>query len=103
MCDTTRNDKIALQVGGEAWISNDSCSPGFYVAYFRNGKEVGKRNEFFVGGRIPKLYTPAPFEVTVNPWLRTNDIDSLIVVYNRNIRPSAFRNVKVTYLNFSDK
>lgn len=98
--DKTNNDKIGLRVAGEAWISAANSNPGFYVAFFRGGEEV-RRKEFFVGARIPELYTPAPFEVTVNPGLRTRDIDSLIVVYNRNIRPSAFRRVKVTYLNFS--
>ncbi|MCE3295511.1 MAG: hypothetical protein K0R65_1225 [Crocinitomicaceae bacterium] len=98
--DKTKRDKIGLRVGGEAWITTDNSNPGFFVLFFRGGNVV-RRKEFFIGGRIPELYTPAPFEVTVNPWLRTDDIDSLVVVYNRNIRPSAFRKLNVTYLNFS--
>ncbi len=96
----TSNDLIGLRVAGEAWISNDSCSPGFFVAFLKNGKEIAPRSQFFLGARIPELYQPAPFEVTVNPWLHTKDVDSLIVVFIRNVRPSAFRKLNITYLNF---
>ena len=100
--DTTKQDKIGLRVSGEAWITTGNSNPGFFVSGFRDGKEV-RRKEFFLGSRISELYRTTPFEVTVNPQLRTNNIDSLVVVFNRNIRPSAFRRVKVTYLSFENE
>lgn len=92
-------DRLTVRITADILIAKEASSPAFFVICYKDGREI-RRRDFYLGSRIQELHTPSSVEITANPGLREDQIDSVGVFFTHNLRPSAFRNLRIDYLNY---